>query len=237
MTIEQRARIASLVQETVLQLRCALTAAIEHRELVQWAAAVVEQDAELLAIHHPTAAAVLESVHNAEPLSAALRHVELRTYLNWLEEGVCFNGTEDDLVVLSMSPADIGIRLGRDPVLCWERGLGWIWFLQFASPATGRVFVVGSATEGSGRTGVKAQASDDPRDALPDLFETLGLRGDEVVRLGPTARDVPFPRWQLSRASGGTEHEIAVFVSYSALQEALRESDAPETLRWRMVPA
>jgi hypothetical protein len=112
-------------------------------------------------------------------------------------------------------------------------GIGWCEYLRFASPATGRTFVLEESLQrpsGDGDNAYGNFSSDDQsdaRDCLIDLFETLAIDLDDLAWRAPEFEKLTLPTWTLWRQDdSGIKTAMTIFNSCRKAQAALAHFEA-----------
>jgi len=218
------------------RLRAFLVGGETHESLQAWAKALwtdlagpVNGNAVATAILMNLWSAATREPPDDESRPYVLRRVDVDAYLYRLQRGDQ-GPSGRDLGFLRASPADIASRLGRETERYVLGGIGWCEYLQFASPGSGRVFVLERAL-GAAPTGswVYVDRTADALDAVRDLFETLaidladleGFASDFVVDTGA------LPRWTLWRQDdNGIRAEVADFTGRRKAEAALRHYES-----------
>lgn len=120
-------------------------------------------------------------------------------------------------------------RLALDPIRHVIDGLGWFEFVQFASPATGRVFSLRNALEAFalGDPLLSTTADGGAADCLMDLFDTLCIDSRDFAWLAPEFEAATFPTWRLLRQDdNGIVAEVERFTGYRKAAASLRKLEA-----------
>jgi hypothetical protein len=125
-------------------------------------------------------------------------------------------------------------------------GIGWCEYLRFASPATGRTFVLEESLQRASSDGDNAygnfstEEQGDARDCLQDLLETLAIDLDELAWRAPEFEKLPLPTWTLWRHDdNGGKTAMTSFSGCRKAQAALAhyESLQHEQTYWLDAPA
>lgn len=218
------------------RLQAFLAGGETHESLQTWARALwIEQESPVRG--HAVATGVLMNLWNAatrEPPGDdsrpyILRRIDVDAYLHRLQRGDR-EGPPRELGGLRPTPADIAARLGRATERDVLAGIGWCEYLQFASPGSGRVFMLERSLDAVGRgSWVYADRATDALDAVRDLFETLAL---DLADLEGFARDfvvetASLPRSTLWRQDdNGFRAEVAGFTGRRKAEAALRHYES-----------
>lgn len=158
----------------------------------------------------------LDELWEGQPL---VRDVDLRAYLRWLSEGESFHASGDDtLFVLAVDIEEFAAQTRTEAIRWWHSGLGWRVSLQFASPVSGRAYLIHSGLEHPGRIGLHKQDRYDLHEAIVDLFEALAIDEQDVTHLHRDVDLSRLPTWALWREdfnNSGNRFEVARYHSYA----------------------
>jgi hypothetical protein len=112
-------------------------------------------------------------------------------------------------------------------------GIGWCEYLRFASPASGRTFVLEESLQRSSSDGDNAYGNfssedqGDPRDCLIDLLETLAIDLDDLAWRAPEFERLTLPTWTLWRQDdNGSKTAMTTFTGCRKAQAALAQFEA-----------
>jgi hypothetical protein len=221
----------AITETLVGRLQALLAGSETHESVEAWARALwTGQDSPVAG--HPVATGILMNLWNAaarerpegESGPYVLRPIDVDAYLRRLQAGEREAPTRE-LGCLRATPADVAARLGRETERDVLNGLGWCDYLQFASPGSGRVFMLERVIDGAARgSWVYAARATDAVDVVRDLFETLavdladieGFASDFVVDI------TALPRVSLWRQDdNGVRAVVAVFTGRRKAEAAL----------------
>ncbi|MDC0668607.1 hypothetical protein [Nannocystis radixulma] len=156
-----------------------------------------------------------------------LRPVDVVAYARQLQRGAVTIRLREFAVVKASLPA-IAAQLGLESERHVLDGLGWFESLQFASPGSGRVFVLSRPLQRAHAdpTILEAAAAGpevDARDLLRDLFETLGIDLADVLELPDGFDPESLPKHTLWRQDdNGNRFAVATFTGLRKAEAALQ---------------
>jgi hypothetical protein len=241
--------VRDLTEELVRRLQAFIAGRETHEALQAWGRAVWGESQEGPVGANRVATATLIDVWNAgsrlrpgdEGCPHVLRAVDAGEYVRMLQRGAV-KAPVREVGELKRSLPSFVAQLGRETERCVLDGLGWYEFLQVASPGTGRVFVLGRPLEREyAHTEVAADVAGeetfDPQDILRDLFETLVVDLEDVLRLdeGFEAASRSLPGQTLWRQDdNGHRVEVARFTGSRKAVAALErlESSRHKQMYW-----
>jgi hypothetical protein len=225
------------VELLIHRLQAFLSGGETHESLQAWAKALwIEQESPVSG--HAAATAILMNLWNAatrEPpgddsCPYILRRIDVDAYLYRLQRGDQKLPTHD-LGCLHATPADIAARLGRETERYILDGIGWCDYLRFASPGSGRVFVLERPLRAVARgSWVYVDQAADPLDTARDLFEalTIDLADLDAFASRFIIDPAALPRWTLwHQDDHGARRELASFTSRRKAEAALRRHESP----------
>lgn len=214
-TDEQRREQAERVRTLADHLQSVLAGQTTRAELLAWLRALPVRDP-LGPFRSGIVASVYDSLLQLDlpwPDGPLIRDVELQAYLLWLTDG-CDTFDDDLLFMLGRDIEVFAGERGAPAVRWWNQQLGWWVSLQFATPASGRLYVAHAALERPNVVGVHKQPHDDLHAALVDVFEALAIDEADVSCLHPLADLTRLPTWALWRQDDpGNRFEMARYHS------------------------
>jgi hypothetical protein len=178
--------VRTLTAELARRLRGFVDGRETHDSLEAWAHAVWGRTQDGPIPTHAVATRILINLWNAAARTTSdhrspyiLRPVDAANYLHELQRGE-LRGNVDDFALLGPTLPELAARLDRDTERHVLDGVGWHEFLQFASPGTGRVFVLSRPLQHLIPAGATIAATE-RRGELPAILRDLCLSLD----LGP----------------------------------------------------
>ena len=186
-----------------------------------------------------TATAVLIDLHNAnesEDRDDSTRGPMFRTLdaLECLRELRRGGGrsTPRELVSVAGPMSMWTATLGFEPIRGVLAGLGWFEFLRFASPGSGRAFVMRNALSRYGgeeayMPTIATELEGAPAECLVDLLETLGIDRSDLTWVADEFEGVLLPEWAVYRQDdNGVRTRVASFTGYRKARAALSKLEA-----------
>lgn len=226
----------ALTEQLIVRLQAFLDGRETHESLRTWAGAAWRDHQQGLARTNRTARLILSNVACAadrhppgdESQPYILRAVDVVEYLRKLQRGD-MTGPVREVAMLSMPLPIFAERLGLDTDRYILDQLGWFEYLQFASPGSGRVFVLSRPLEffDQGRSLVEfvPLGPFDPQDVLRDLFETFIVDHEDLVWLADDFDNIceSLPRQTLWRQDdNGNRFAVATFTGARKAEAALQ---------------
>lgn len=224
----------TLTEQLIARLQAFRDGRETHESLAAWASAAWGDHGRGLARTNRNTRLILANVASAADRHPPgdgsqpyiLRDVDLVEYLRVLQRGT-MNGPVRDVASLSAPLPTFAERFGLETDRYIVDQLGWFEYLQFASPGTGRVFVLSRPLEfpdaGQSLVEVVPLGQLDPQDVLRDLFETLVVDHEDVVWLPEGFTTDSLPRQTLWRQDdNGNRFEVATFTGVRKAEAALQ---------------
>jgi hypothetical protein len=229
--------VRDLTAELVRRLRGFLDGHETHASLMLWARAVWGDSQVGPVDTNRVATAILMNLWNAasrsfrgdEQGSYILRGMDVAEYLRLLQRG-SVTAPVREVGGLKAPLRTFAAQLGIEPERHVVEGLGWFEVLQFASPGSGRVFVMNRSLEHVDvetlPTDVVADMGMDAPEVLRDLFETLVIDLADVAWLADGFAAIALPRRTLWRQDdNGNRAAVATFTGVRKAEAALRHYD------------
>ncbi|MDC0723215.1 hypothetical protein [Nannocystis bainbridge] len=231
-------RIRTLTASLVQRLRGFIDGSETHAGLQAWAQAAWGSTFEGPAVANRLATNALHDLCNADsrvpPRDLASPHIfrplDAAESLRQLQRGT-ITGPFREVAGLKDPLRKFAARLDLETERHVLDGLGWFEFLQFASPGTGRVFILQRPLDhpdfDNFPTLVRASATDDAFETLRDLFETLGIDLTDVAALADEFAALDLPTRTLWRQDdNGNRAVVATFTGARKADAALQHYTA-----------
>lgn len=156
-----------------------------------------------------------------------LRTVDAADYLRDLRQGITWLRPRP--VASVAGPFSVwAARLRAEPIRTVLDGLGWFEFVRFASPGTGRCFVMGNALsryagEEPYQPTINTESTGDPLECLVDLVETLCIDASDLTWTADEFANLPLPEWIVFRQDdNGVRATVGVFSGKRKAVAAMR---------------
>ncbi|WAS99226.1 hypothetical protein [Nannocystis punicea] len=227
-------RIRALTEELIRRLRGFLDGRETHAALQQWAQSAWGGTEEGPVAANRLATEALHDLWNADSRVPPrdldsphiFRPVDAAESLRRLRRGTLV-GTFREVAGLKDPLREFAARLDLETERHVLDGLGWFEFLQFASPGTGRVFLLQRPLEGPAAvhfpTLVRAPAADEPQETVRDLFETLVIDDNDVAAFADEFDGLAMHRRALWRQDdNGNRAVVATFTGVRKAEAALQ---------------
>lgn len=186
-----------------------------------------------------TATAVISDLYSADEREDAanpasgpmLRKVDALDSLRELRQGTAWVRSRP-VASIAGRFSDWAVRLRAEPIRTVLDGLGWFEFVRFASPGTGRAFLMSNALSRHGgeepyQPALNAQAEGDAFECLVDLVETLCIDASDLTWMAEEFTDIRLPEWAVCRQDdNGVGAEVAVFSGRHKARAAMERLEA-----------